>query len=166
MGEATKIIEYPQKMIQAIGCDENIVKLLTNNPSIDIDGEEADSVFDKYLFNYIYVDETTDTSEAYICVEAELENTNTSTSTIADFMIYVDVICHKDFMQLSYDKFPGIAGNRRDNLVVNISRILQSRDIALKFGIGKIDLESIKTIPSPKGFTSRELTWHVSAIKN
>ncbi len=162
MDDFSQLTEFPAKIIQAVGCDETIVQLLTNDPDVDMDSEEADSVFDKYLFDYLYVDETTDESEAYICVETELERS--PSPTISDMRIYVDVICHKNYMHLTSDRFPAVMGNRRENLCKNIVRVLADKAVSMKFGIGALDLVSIKTIPSPAGFVARELIYEIPTI--
>lgn len=156
-----ELVEYPAKALQKIGTDKTIVSLLTDDANIDMTSDEADEVFDKYLFDYGYVDETTNESRAFVCVEAEL--IRTASPTVLDLRIYVTVICHKHFMTIDAKRFPGIIGNRRDNLVRSIDRILNGSDV---FGIGCLTLNSVKTIASPSGFTARELTYAIADFKN
>lgn len=151
------LVEYPVKALQRIGTNETVVKLLTNNPSIDMDSDEADAVFDKYLFDYGYVDSTTDEAEAYICVEAEM--TRTSSPKMQEMKLYVTIVCHKRYMYIDTMKFKGIIGNRRDNLSRYVDILLNGSDV---FGIGKLTLESARIAPAPAGFTARELTYVVS----
>lgn len=151
-----ELVEYPVKALHRIGTDPIIVQLLTDNPSIDMESKEADAVFDKYLFDYLYVDGTTTEAEAYICVEAE--TTKVPTSSIQNMKLYVTIICHKQFMKVDTTKFKGMIGNRRDNLVRYIDKLLNGADI---FGIGALTLENAHTVASPTGFTARELTYSV-----
>ena len=67
-----ELAEYPAKAIRAIGTSEKIISLILDDPNVDMDSDEADEVFDKYLFDYGYVDSTTTEAGAYICAEAEL----------------------------------------------------------------------------------------------
>lgn len=154
------LVEYPAKIIQAIGKDVMIMSLLADNPKIDIESEEADDIFDKSLFDYGYVDNTTAEAGAYICVEAEVPNV--STRTIQDYRLYVSIICHKEFMKLNVNKFLGTLGNRRDNLVRRVDNIISGTSL---LGIGFLTLESLKTISSPPGFSARELTYSISDFK-
>lgn len=156
-----ELVEYPARVIQKLGTTPDIVSLLTDNTLIDMDSDEADEVFDKYLFDYGYVDTTSSEARAYICVEAEL--IRASTPTINDFYLYVTVICHKGFMSLDNTRFVGILGNRRDNLVREIDKVLNGAEA---FGIGALTLKSVKTVSSPVGFTARELTYFVSDFRN
>lgn len=151
-----ELVEYPVRALYNIGTDKDVVSLLTDNPEIDMDSEEADDVFDKYLFDYLYVDGTTAEAEAYVCVETEM--TRSHTTTMQNMRLYVTVICHKKFMKVDTTKFKGMIGNRRDNLVRCVDKLLNGSDA---FGIGQLLLESVRTIPSPNGFTARELTYSV-----
>ena len=155
------LVEYPAKALQKIGTDPNVVSLLTNNPSIDMDGDEADEVFDKYLFDYGYVDSTTDEAAAYICIEAELASI--PTATIKDMRLYVSIVCHKGYMAIDPSKFKGMIGNRRDNLTRYTDDLLNGSDI---FGIGKLSLVSCRTAPAPAGFSARELTYKIADFKD
>lgn len=154
-------MEYPVKALHEIGTDEMVVRLLTNNPSVDMDSDEADAVFDRYLFDYGYVDGTTEESEAYVCVEAEVSGV--SSPTIKDMKLYVTVFCHKKFMKIDAAKFRGMIGNRRDNLVRYVDKLLNGSEI---FGIGRLKLEYARTIPAPTGFTARELSYSVHEFRD
>lgn len=155
------LVEYPVKALHCIGTDQTVVKLLTDNPDIDMESEDADEVFEKFLFDYIYVDGTTTEAAAYICVEAE--TVKAPTTTMQNMKLYVTVICHKQFMKVDATKFKGMIGNRRDNLVRYVDKLLNGADI---FGIGALTLENAHTVAAPTGFTARELTYTVPDFRN
>jgi len=155
-----ELVEFPAQTLRAIGTDEVVLKLLTNNPDLDLDSDEADEVFDKYLFDYGYVDSTTQEAEAYIMVEAEIDSR--PTETVRNMNLYVTVMCHKKYMKLDGEKFPGLIGNRRENLVRHIDRLLNGSTM---FGVGKLTLESIRVVPAPSGFTAREITYKIPDIQ-
>ena len=154
-----ELVEAPVKVLQKIGTDETIVQLLTNNPNIDMSSDEADAVFDRYLFDYAYVDDTTDQAEAYICVEVEIPNM--FSPTFRDVVLYITVLCHKRYMPIDTSKFKGMIGNRRENLVRYIDRVISGSDL---FGVGQLALTSITNIPAPAGFTARELVYQVPSF--
>lgn len=155
-----ELVEYPVKALHSIGTDPTVAQLLTDNPNLDMDSEEADDIFDKFLFDYIYVDGTTAEAAAYVCVEAE--TVKAPTLTMQNMKLYVTVICHKQFMKVDTTKFKGMIGNRRDNLVRYIDKLLSGSDA---FGIGKLSLEHAHTVAAPTGFTARELTYTVPEIR-
>jgi hypothetical protein len=152
-----ELVEYPVKALQKIGTNKTVVSLLTNNPSVDMDGDEADTVFDKYLFDYDYVDGTTEEAAAYICVEAELPGI--PTRSIKNMKLYVKVVCHKKYMKIDTSKFNGLIGNRRDNITRYVDNLLNGSDV---FGIGELSLVDCRTAPAPAGFAARELSYVVS----
>lgn len=155
------IVTYPSTIIREFGQDKKIVSLLTNNPNIEINSDEADDVYDKYLFDYQYVDETTQEARSYICTEAEvIKQPGTEIVTMG---VYIDIFCHKDFMPLDPKLFPGMIGNRRDNLVRYIDKVIKRQNL---IGIGVPELVSIKSIPAPVGFTARELTYRTPDFRN
>lgn len=156
-----QLVEYPAKAIHKIGTDKTVAALLTNDPDIDMSSDEADDIFDKYLYDYGYVDDSATESRAYICAEAEA--TKSMTSAVQNVKLYVTVVCHKRFMSIDPAKFPGMIGNRRDNIVRYADRLLNGSDI---FGIGKLQLESVKTMSAPVGYTARELTYRVADFKS
>ena len=150
------LTDYPLKALHAIGNDQTVVSLLTDDPNVVIGSEEADSVFDKYLFDYDFVDDTTVETAAYICAEAEVVRVPTDTMKTMEF--YITVICHKKFMRIDTSKFKGMAGNRRDNLVRYIDNILSGTDL---FGIGKLKFNRVVTVNSPAGFSARQIIYTV-----
>lgn len=156
-----ELVEYPVKALHCIGTDPMVVKLLTDNPDIDMESEDADEVFEKFLFDYIYVDGTTTEAAAYVCVETE--TAKSPTPTMQNMKLYVTVICHKQFMKVDATKFKGMIGNRRDNLVRYVDKLLNGSDI---FGIGALTLENAHTVAAPTGFTARELTYTVPDFRN
>ena len=155
-----ELVEYPVKALQRIGTDETVVQLLTNNPNVDMESDEADGVFDKNLFDYGFVDDTTQEATAYICAEADV--VKAPGSTMKNMELYVFIYCHKQFMNIDGSKFKGMIGNRRDNLIRYTDKLLNGSDI---FGIGKLEFKSAKVIPAPTGFSARELTYVVPDFK-
>ena len=156
-----ELVEYPVKVLQKIGTDKTVVSLLTDNPDIDMQSEEADEVFNKYLFNYGYVDDTTSETAAYICVESDLSRF--ISPAMQEMKIYVTIICHKQFMNIDTSKFQGMVGNRRDNLARYSDNLLNGSEV---FGIGKLTLSSARTISAPTGFAARELIYEVPDFRS
>ena len=151
-----ELVEYPVKALHAIGSEITVLQLLSDDPDINETSDEADDVYDRYLFDYGYVDNTIEEAAAFICVEAECSGT--SSYSIKDMRLYVTVYCHKRFMDLDVSKFPGIVGSRRDNLIRFADKALNGSDI---FGIGELKLASARVIPAPAGFAARELVYIV-----
>lgn len=152
-----ELVTYPAKVIQLISSDPVCVGLIIDKSPKLVTDIDFDTALDNNLFNYQYVDKTTDVAAAYIWVEAEIPSvTNT---TIKNMTIYVTVACHKSYMKLDTSVFRGYLGNRRDNLVRYIDKLLQQSDI---FGIGALKLVSVYSQETSNGsFTGRLLTYTV-----
>lgn len=151
-----QLVEYPAKIIQKIAEDRYCVGLLVNKRFDDITEDDYDAVLEGNIFDYQYVDETTQQSAAYVWVEAEVGYV--SNAQIKDMKIYVTVACHKTYMKLDRSKFAGTIGNRKDNLVRYIDRLLNNTNL---MGIGTLKLDSVKTLSPINGFTIREITYDV-----
>lgn len=151
-----ELIDYPAQALQLIDNNKECLALLLDKNVKEITEDDTDEAF-KYMFDYEYVDNTTTQASAYIWVEAEV--TQVSSKHIKDLRLYVTVACHKNFMKLKPSIISGIGGNRRDNLVRYIDKILNGNDL---FGIGKLVLENVKTYSSSNSqFTMRELSYKV-----
>jgi len=157
------MVDYPAIALRAIGTDETVVKLLTNNPNIDMESDEADDVFDRYLYDYAYVDGTTTESEAYICAETDVTiPKGANRQSFFNSLLYITIVCHKNYMKLDPTLFPGIGGNRRDNLVRYCDNVINGSDL---FGVGKLTLKSVHSLAAPIGFSVRELVYEVPSFK-
>lgn len=151
-----QMVEYPAKIISKIASDTQCLALILNKAPSDITEDDSDLVFDKFIFDYQYVDNTAQETGAFIW--AEIEIPSVENRTIKDVRLYITVSCHKNYMKLNSDIFPGVMGNRRDNLVRYIDRLLNN---APNFGIGTLKLRSVATLSNNNGFTARELTYDV-----
>lgn len=152
-----ELVTYPAKVIQKISSDKTCVGLILNKAPSDIVEEDFDKVLDENIFDYNYVDNTTDTSAAYIWVEAEIPSV--VNNTIKNMRIYVTIACHKQYMTLKSPHFAGFMGNRRDNIARYVDKLLQQSEV---FGIGKLSLISCLAQSSTGGaFTGRLLTYVV-----
>ena len=151
-----QLVEYPALAIRKICEDSTCVGLIVNKSPDDVTYEDQDRVLDKNLFDYQDVDNTVQTTEAFIW--AEIDIPDVQNRTVKNCELYITVSCHKNYMKLDPSSFPGFMGNRRDNLVRYIDKLLNN---ACGFGIGTLKLKSIKTLTNNNGFTAREMTYEV-----
>lgn len=151
-----QLVEYPAKVIRKISEDKYCVALLVNKGINEITEDDIDDVLDNKLFDYQYVDDTTQEAGAYVWVDAEVNGVDNT--RIKGMRVYVTIACHKSMMKLDRKKFAGMLGNRKDNLVRYIDKLLNNSEI---MGIGALKLCSVKTLSSISGFTIREITYEV-----
>lgn len=153
-----EIVEYPSKVIQKISTSQECIALLANVKASEVTDDVIDNTLDNNIFDYQYVNDTVSTASAYIMVEVECPRV--SNKQIKELKIYVTIACHKDFMKLNRKTFPKYIGNRRDNLVRYVDKMLNDQS---NFGIGTLKLNYVKTVSSSnQAFTMRELCYEVS----
>ena len=149
-----QLVEYPAQVVSRIAGDKYCVGLILNKGFDTITEDDNDKVLDERIFDYQYVDETTNESTAYVWVEMEVNAVDNR--QIKGVRLYVTVACHKSYMKLNGTIYKGVIGNRRDNLVRYIDRLLNDSDF---MGIGRLSLKSVKTLSTINGFAVRELTF-------
>lgn len=151
-----EIVRYPAVVITQISADKNCVGLLMDKNPEDVTEDDQDVASEKFIYDYQYIDDTATESTAYIWVETDVPQVKNY--QIKDMTVYVTVSCHKRYMRLENTKFKGFMGNRRDNLVRYIDKLLNGTEL---MGIGKLTLSSARIITAPDGFTSRQLTYFI-----
>lgn len=150
-----QIVEYPYKVMTRISQDATCVGLLLNKSFDSVTEDDMDTALDENIKDYQYVDDTTQEMTAYVLVEMEVNKVDNK--TIKGIRLYVTVACYKGYMALDRKIFKGVMGNRRDNLVRYIDKLLNnSKD----FGFG-LKLKSVLTLSSVNGFAMRQLTYEV-----
>lgn len=151
-----QLVEYPAKVMQKITQSQECVGLILNKSYASLTEDDYDTVLEQNIFDYQYVDSTTQKTTAYVWVELDI--TRVQNEQIKDVKLYVTVMCHKNYMDLDPTIFSGLLGNRRDNIVRYIDKEIHSSE---DFGIGKLILESVRAISPINNFTGRELTYTI-----
>ena len=151
-----QIVDYPAKVILRLAEDKFCTGLIVNKSFNDVGEDDIDKALEDFIKDYQYVDDTTQEPAAYIWVEMEVNRVDNK--TIKGIRLYVSVACHKNYMTLNRQMFKGVIGNRRDNLVRYVDRILNGSEF---LGIGKLKLRSVKTVTPINGFTIREIEYEI-----
>lgn len=152
-----QLVEYPAKVLKRISEDKYCLGLLLNKSFNSIAEEDSDKALDELLYDYQYVDDTTQESSAYIWAEIDVDHVENK--QIKGVRLYVTIACHKSYMKLKGSTFRGVMGNRRDNLVRYVDRLLN--DTTGIGGIGTLSLQSVRTLSPISGFTLREITYRI-----
>lgn len=147
------IIQYNHEIINAIISDQRVMGLISNNPNIDLDSDEA-AEWEKHVEDYNYVDDTTVEDGAWIMVDTEM--VKPLNNTMHRYEVVIKVTCSKGYMALSGEKFPDYKGSRRDNICRFIDLLVKDSN---NFGVGFLKLRSAVIAKSPNGYTSRVLTY-------
>ncbi len=151
-----QIVDYPAKVMLRIAEDKYCTGLLTNKAFAEVGEDDIDRAADEFIKDYQYVDDTVQTTAAYIWVEMEVNRVDNK--TMKGIRLYVSVACHKNYMTLNRQTFKGIKGNRRDNLVRFVDKVLNNSEF---LGLGALKLHSVKTVTPINNFTIREITYEI-----
>lgn len=152
-----QLVEYPAKIMQKISEDKHCVGFLINKGFEEVNEDDFEKTLDENIFDYQYVDETAEKTSAYIWVEIEVSRVENS--KIKDLKLYVTVSCHKDYMALNHKTYQGVIGNRRDNIVRYVDRLLNGKSFA---GIGGFKLKNVKSVSPSPNFTGRLLCYDIA----
>lgn len=149
-------IDYKAKAIAEIISSTDVIGLLLDDPNIDINSDKAVDALKECIFDFDYIDRTVEHSHAFIMVEADM--INPTSGAFNQWELYVQIVCHKDYVALNPRIFKGVRGNRRDNLMCEVDKLLNGSDI---IGVGSLELKSATTAMVPDSFTSKLLTYRV-----
>lgn len=142
-----EIIDYPQLIISRLADSPAIRDLLADTTNATVEDIEDKNGGYKYIYDYDYVDDTTQDTRAYICLESYVDEVDND--HILSMVINVNVICHKQYMKLNHKTFKGLKGNRKDNLIRHIDKLLNGTRI----GIGRLELVDVKPLNVPQNYT-------------
>lgn len=149
-----ELVDYKQIILNELRNSQTLIGLITNNPNIDMDSDEAFEAQEEQFFDYAYIDGTLQEAKALIMVEVEM--LELSSSSFKTMNIYVQPVCNKSYMRLDGSLFKGVKGNRLDNICREIDLVLRGRrDI----GVGRLQLTAATLASTPDKFTSRMLTY-------
>lgn len=147
---------YKEEIIRKIASSQSVIGLLVNDPHVDMDGDAANDIIDRNIFDYDYIDRTVQRSDAYIMVDSELDYP--TSGTMNQWRVYIQIVCAKTFNALDHKVFKGVSGNRRDNLAQEVDVLLNGQRF---IGIGQLELISAAPATVPDTFTSMLLTYRV-----
>lgn len=137
-----EIVEYPQKVIQKLVSQQELIDLLAGKVNASIEDLEDSNGSWKCLYDYEFIPATQQETICAICVDVDLDRTGGTAKTLD---LYISVLVSKNLMDLDTSIFVGCVGNRMSNLVRYIDLAIRgSKD----FGIGTPDLTQVKTVPS------------------
>lgn len=153
-------IEYKSAIIEQICNAADVLRLLADDPNLEVEDDRAFRVCDEDIFDFNYIDRTVTRSDAFLMVDAEM--IEATSGTMYAWEVFVQVVCHKDYMRLDPKKFRGVKGNRIDNLSKQIDALLNGSSL---FGIGRLKLQSCNLAVVPDNFTSKLLTYRVEDFR-
>ena len=151
-----QLVDYNQRICNKILASKEIMALIANDPNLDLDSPDA-AEWEEHVIDHAWVDDTVQKAGAFITVDVDV--TDMSSGTIKDMRVYVEVLVSKNYMSLTPSLFKGMKGNRRDNLVRYIDKLLNG---SYEFGIGRLDATNIRTVTTANKFSGKLITYMVA----
>lgn len=145
---------FKNLFLSSIINSHDICSLLLNKE--EFSEEEKESLVYERVFPFLYIDDIQTSVESYICFEVTIPRCS---GTIKNLQLNVLCCCHKDYM--NYKKRDYI-GTRVDILSDMVEREIHD---SKEFGIGKLDLQSVRYIFPNTKYYARELIFNVSDFK-
>lgn len=152
------VIDYKYEVINEISNSQEIMGLMFDDPDIDMDSDLVYHVRDDNLVDHSFTDDTWTQEKTAIFVECKM--TGTSTSTVKNMAIIIQIISPNSYIKLDRQKFKRRKGNRNDNIAVAIADLLDGEDCGeIGSTIGEIELDECAPTIAPNGFSSVQLVF-------
>ena len=147
---------YKDKLISVFLNSKDICELMLNNNSYT--QSDAENLLYSQIFPYLYSNETQTEVLPYLCVEADISAI--PANNIKNMKLTIWVYCHKDDMKYSKD---GYSGTKADILADMAERELRKSED--KFGIGKLQLQSVVNFSPNNNYYGKQLIYSISDFK-
>lgn len=140
---------YKNRLLTTIMNSEDVCELILGKGYDKVNVDEK--LIYKYVFPYLYVDDTQTETKTYVCIEVSVPRT--MDFTYKDMQIDVWCYCHKGIMKYSKK---GFLGTRADILSDMIDRLLNSSN---NYGLGRLKLKSCSPLNISKTHYGRHLVY-------
>ncbi len=138
--------DYKNQFMGDILTNEAIVRLIDDNISV----EDAASLIYSQVFPYEYIDETVQEGKTFVCVDVDVQKSQSSTYLFP--IMYVWVFTHKSLLRL-----PNGGGVRTDRLVSEIAKAING---SRQYGLGELDLYAVKRYAPMTDFQGKVMTFY------
>lgn len=139
-----EFFDYKNTLMEDLLTNKNIVALLDENTSF----ENASSLMYKLVFPYEYVPDTVEYGDTYICADVDIQRTVNKTYLLPT--LYIWVFTHKSKLRLPK------GGIRVDRLCSEIAKAING---SRKYGLGELELTSVKRFAPMTDFQGKVLTF-------
>lgn len=151
-----QLVDYNQRVVNKVLASQAVMALIANDPELDLESEAA-AEWEEHVLDHAWIDDTVQEAGAFVTVDVDIPEM--SSGTIKEMRVYVEVLVSKTYLPLSPSLFKGCKGNRRDNIVRQIDLLING---SYDFGIGRLDLKSIRTVTTANKFAGKLMTYEVS----
>lgn len=141
-----EFFDYKNQLMEDLLTNEAIVQLLDDSISID----NADSLAYSSVFPCEYVPETVQDGKTFICFDVDIQQSVNKTYLLPT--LYVWVFAHRSQLRL-----PNGGGVRTDKMCSEICKAING---SRKYGLGELELYSVKRFAPMTDYQGKVLTFH------
>ena len=141
-----EFFDYKNQLMEDLLTNESIVRLLDDDATLDTAGSLAYS----NVFPCEYVPETVQDGKTFICFDVDIQKSVNKTYLLPT--LYVWVFSHRSKLRL-----PNGGGVRTDKLCSEICKAING---SRKYGLGELDLYSVKRFAPMTDYQGKVLTFY------
>ena len=139
-----EFFDYKNTLIKKMLTNEQIVKLIDNDISVDT----SRSLVYEQVFPFEFIPDTVEHGKTFICIDVDIQRAIDKTFLLP--VIYVWVFTHKSLLRLND------GGVRTDQLCIEIAKTING---SREFGLGELDLASVKRFAPITNFQGKVMTF-------
>ena len=143
-----ELFDYKNQLLDDILTNKDIVRLLSDDETAT---DHPESLMYSQVFPFEYVPETIEHGQTFICCDVDIREV--VNKTYLRPAIYVWIFTHKSKMRLKE------GGVRVDKLASKISELING---SRKYGLGELDLYSVKRFTPVIDYQGRVLTFYAT----
>lgn len=141
-----EFFDYKNQLMEDLLTSESIVRLLDDDISMD----DAGKLAYKNVFPCEYVPETVQDGKTFICFDVDIQQSVNKTYLLPT--LYVWVFTHRSKLRL-----PNGGGVRTDKMCSEICKTING---SRKYGLGELDLYSVKRFAPMTDYQGKVLTFY------
>ena len=142
-----EFFDYKNRLMEDLMTHESIVSLINENVSFD----NAESLIYSQVFPYEYVPDVIQEGKTFVCCDVDIQSVTNKTFLIPT--LYIWVFTHQSLLRLPE------GGVRTDKLCSEICNVING---SRYYGLGELNLYSVKRCAPLSNFNGKLLTFHAT----
>lgn len=143
--QLSEFFDYKNKLMEDLLTNPEIVKLLDNSVEL----KNAKQLAYTHVFPYEYIPDTVEEAKTFICFDVDVQESINKTFLLPT--LYIWVFSHKSKLRLLE------GGVQTDKLVSEIAKSINGSHF---YGLGELDLYSVKRFAPVTDYQGKVMTFH------
>lgn len=143
--QLSEFFDYKNKLMEDLLTNPEVVKLLDDS----VEMRNASSLAYTHVFPYEYIPDTVEHAKTFICFDVDVQESINKTFLLPT--LYIWVFSHKSKLRLRE------GGVQTDKLVSEIAKSINGSHF---YGLGELDLYSVKRFAPVTDYQGKVMTFH------